>query len=896
MPNATNHLTQQLAQLAHKLRAAIAIVLHDEHPHGSLHQQMAALRRTFSQTGLPAITPDEFADMYAQTLVYGLFAARVATPAQPTFTRSDAAHTLRKTNPFLQEWFSMMAAPWLDKRIASLIDDCARLLQRTDISEVLHDFGKATKQQDPIMHFYETFLTVYDPRTRGMRGVYYTPEPIVSYMVRSVDQLLHTHFDKPLGLADDDTIIFDPATGTATFLHAIVQHIHATLHHMGMADTWNQYVPTKLLPRLYGFELLMTPYTIAHLKLRLLLQQTGYPLRHDDRLGIYLTNALSVLPEGQSTLPGLDFILTESNRARQRTQAHPIMVVLGNPPYANFGMLNKGAWIQQQLEDYKRGLQEKKLNLDDAFIKFMRLGQWGIEQAGQGVLAFITNNTYIDGITHRRMRESLMATFSDIYILDLHGSSLKKEVCPDGMPDENVFDIRQGVAIGFFVKAPGKRGAATVHHHEMWGTRHSKYKCLAAESVATTPWQTLHPTAKWFFFVPRHFTIADEYMAFPKLTDMFLVQQNVIKTDRDRLFFADEYAVLEERIRTFYSDKGLCSPFRETYRVEDSSSYKILARRQKTAFNPTALHRALYRPFDVQWMYYAPALTSRPAWEVMQHMLAGDNIALLGMRQYEYDVTDYCYALVTEHITESRVFISNRGGASIFPLYCYPSKDDRPAAENRRPNLAPAFIHEIEQRLHLTFIPDGTGDLSNTIGPEDILHYLYAILHSSIYRSRYAEWLKIDFPCIPITSDTGICKTLVAHGAALVDLHLLRLTGSDGAGGTGGAGGADILANPAKQGITQHGVTTGAIENISYHAPQQRVIIGNGTYFAGIEPATWAMQIGGYQPLHKWLKDRKGRTLSSADTLHYMRMVIALRETRRVMAAIDAVVGAWLLR
>jgi hypothetical protein len=295
-------------------------------------------------------------------------------------------------------------------------------------------------------------------------------------------------------------------------------------------------------------------------------------------------------------------------------------------------------------------------------------------------------------------------------------------------------------------------------------------------------------------------------------------------------------------------------------------------------------------------MYYAPALTSRPAWEVMQHMLAGDNIALLGMRQYEYDVTDYCYALVTEHITESRVFISNRGGASIFPLYCYPSQDDLLAAENRRPNLAPAFIHEIEQRLHLTFIPDGTGDLSNTIGPEDILHYLYAILHSSIYRSRYAEWLKIDFPCIPITSDTGICKTLVAHGAALVDLHLLRLTGSDGAGGTGGAGGADILANPAKQGITQHGVTTGAIENISYHAPQQRVIIGNGTYFAGIEPATWAMQIGGYQPLHKWLKDRKGRTLSSADTLHYMRMVIALRETRRVMAAIDAVVGAWLLR
>jgi len=893
MPNATNRLTQQLAQLTRRLYEAIVAVLHDEHPHGPLHQQIETIRKTLSQTLLPIITPTEFADMYAQTLVYGLFAARATMPAQPTFTRFDVAHALPKTSPFLQELFSIMAAPRLDKRIARQIDDCAHLLQRTDMSEILRDFGKTTKQQDPIMHFYETFLTVYDPRTRGMRGVYYTPEPIVSYIVRSVDHLLHTHFSKPLGLADGDTIILDPATGTATFLHAVFQHIHTTLHLIGMADTWNQYVPTMLLPRTYGFELMMAPYTIAHLKLSMFLQQSGYTLRSDDRLGIYLTNALMEPSKGQSTLPCLDFIIAESNRARQFTQANPIMVVLGNPPYANFGMLNKGEWIQEQLEDYKQGLQEKKLNLDDAFIKFMRLGQWGIEQTGQGMLAFITNNTYIDGITHRRMRESLMQTFSDIYILDLHGSSLKKEVCPDGTPDENVFDIRQGVAIGLFVKAPGKRGATTIHHHDMWGTRHSKYTRLATQSVATTQWETLHPTAKWFFFVPKHFAIADEYPVFSKLTDMFLVQQNVIKTDRDRLFFAGEYTVLEERIRTFYSNKGLRSPFRKTYRVEDSSSYKLLARRQKTAFDPDALHRALYRPFDVQWMYYAPALTSRPAWEVMQHMLAGDNIALLSMRQYEYEVTDYCYALVTEHITESRIFISNRGGASIFPLYRYPTKDDLPAAENRWANLTPTFIHTIEQRLHLTFIPDGIGDLIGTIGPEDILHYLYAVFHSPTYRSRYAEWLKIDFPRIPIASDKEVFKTLATHGAALVDLHLLRLPGSTGAGG---AGGTDILTNPAEQGITQHGVTTGAIEKISYHAQQQRLVIGNGIYFAGVEPETWAMQIGGYQPLHKWLKDRKGRTLSSTDTLHYMRIVIALRETRRLMAAIDAVVKEWLLQ
>ncbi len=882
-PQTIATLAHHLAHLAHRLQQAIALILssdtgdagdmsNKQRTQTILHTQLAALRQTL----LPTITAGEFADMYAQTLVYGLFAARVTSPDTPTFTRYDVAQAFPHMPPFLLELFSLCTYPSLDERMAGVIDACAHLLQQTDMTCILHPTGNSP--EDPITHFYEHFLAAYDPKTREKRGVYYTPEPVVGYIVRSVDWLLQTHFGKCMGLADEDTLILDPATGTATFLHAIVQHIYTTLQRMSMAKTWQTYVPEKLLPRLHGFELLMAPYTIAHLKLRMLLQQLGYTFGTigttgtTERLGIYLTNALTNPPLGNG-----------AKHANDNT----VLVIVGNPPYANFGMLNKSTWIQQQLEAYKRGLQEKKLNLDDDYIKFIRYGQWCIEQAGQGILAFITNNTYLDGITHRRMRESLLETFTHIYLLDLHGGIRKKEVSPDGQSDENLFTIRQGVAIGLFVKAPSMSTATTVFHAEMWGRRASKYATLATTNVATTAWERLYPEHPWLFFVPKQFAAAHAYTQHPTLTDIFPLHQNAIKTDRDSLFFAQDAAVLAERMQTFYSPTGLQSPFRETYRVENSSSYRLLSRRENTAYNKGSIHPALYRPFDLQWLYYAPQVTSRAAWEVMRHILVGNNLALLGMRQYDYDVQDYCYVLVTEHITESRIFISNRGGASLFPLYLYPPEANNTSG-SRRPNLSAPFIANVEQQLGLTFIPDGSGDLATTIGPEDIFHYLYAMLHNPRYRLRYAELLKIGFPRVPITSNLPLVKTLVDYGATLVDLHLLRLPGNTG---VGGAGGAAVLVYPGDQGVTQQEVTTAPVQQVCYDEYTQRVRLGDGMFFAGIEATTWAVQVGGYYPLHKWLKDRKGRTLSAADALHYMRMVVALRETRRIMGEIAAIVG-----
>ncbi len=888
-------LAQRLAQVARWLDEVINAVLKDEQTQGSLHQQLAAFRQTL----LPTITAAEFADMYAQTIVYGLFAARVVHPTHTHFSRLEAAQAIPKTNPFLRKMFQQIAGYDLDERIAWLVDDCARLLEHTDMSEVLRDFGKATRQEDPVVHFYETFLAAYDPRTREMRGVYYTPEPVVSYIVRSVDHLLQTRFGKPMGLADSDTIILDPATGTATFLHAVVQHIYETLRGMGMADTWNQYVPS-LLPRLNGFELLMAPYTIAHLKLGHLLGSLGYTFGSNERLGIYLTNALADAPTGQQALPFAQFIADEGRAADEVKHDKPVMVVLGNPPYS-YESANTGEWIGELVRDYYvvdgQPLGERNpRGLQDDYVKFLRFGQWRINHTGEGVLAFISNNGYLDNPTFRGMRESLLREFDTIYLLNLHGNRRKKEHAPDGSSDDNVFDIQQGVAIGIFVKQSASSEHATVYYADLWGKRASKYDSLMSQDVRTTAWQPLVPTTPWYFFVPQNTALSPEYEQGYKIPDVMVVNSLGIATARDSLtvqwsqkdisqIIKDFVSLTEEEARTRYHLGDDTRDWKVSYAQDD------VRKNQQSA---TAITTLAYRPFDTRYTFYSGnsrGFLCRPRPEVMNHLVHQDNIALCCIRRSRDNTTGNFFVSTT--LTDKSI-LSPLDNAIVAPLYLYPNGHEHPMlfdyGNGRRPNLSAAFISDVEQRLGVRFVPDGAGDMEATIGPEDVFHYLYAVLHSPTYRTRYAEFLKIDFPRVPLTRDKAVFKTLAAKGAALIDLHLLRLPGSRG---VGGAGGAAVLSKPGDQGITQHGVTTGPVEQVRYNEQEQRVLIASDRYFAGVEPAVWEMQIGGYQPLQKWLKDRKGRTLSFDDALHSMRVVVALRETRRLMAEIDAALGTW---
>jgi predicted helicase len=447
-------LAQRMARLAHMIRDLIVNAFHNEPEGGSLHTQLAAFRDNL----IPDLSAEYFADMYAQTIAYGLFAARCTNSNGNTFTRHNAAYLLPKTNPFLRKLFNHIAGPDLDDRIAWLVDDLVQVLAQADMEAVLKDFGKRTAKEDPVVHFYETFLKEYDPKIREMRGVYYTPEPVVSYIVRSVDHLLKTRFGKPLGLGDEKTLILDPALGTATFLYMVINEIHQAIVGKGQQGLWNEYVAEKLLPRIFGFELLMAPYAVAHLKLGLLLQETGYQFRSEQRLGIYLTNTLEEAFKKSEQLAGFnEYIVEEANAAARVKKDEKIMVVLGNPPYSGISA-NRGEWITNLIDDYRKvdgnPLGERKVWLQDDYVKFIRFGQWRIQRTGRGILAFITNHAYLDNITFRGMRQSLMNTFDEIYILDLHGSAKKRDVPPDGGKDENVFDIQQGVAIALMVKLP----------------------------------------------------------------------------------------------------------------------------------------------------------------------------------------------------------------------------------------------------------------------------------------------------------------------------------------------------------------------------------------------------------------------------------------------------------
>jgi predicted helicase len=748
-----------------------------------------------------------------------------------------------------------------------------------------------------------------------MRGVYYTPEPVVSYIVRSIDWLLKTRFNKPQGLADSSVLILDPAVGTATFLYNVIKQIYESFIKQGQTGMWNDYVAEKLLARLFGFELLMAPYAVAHLKLGLLLQETGYQLVEQapspvhsagqtgasvpPRLGIYLTNTLEEAIK-KSELLFAQYIVEEAEAAARIKKELPIMAVLGNPPYSGISanasvrsvedpktgkMKKELTWIGKLIEDYKKvdskPLGEKNPKwLQDDYVKFIRFGQWRIERTGQGVLGFITNHAYLDNPTFRGMRQSLMNTFTDIYILDLHGNAKKREVAPDGSKDQNVFDIQQGVAIGLFIKDPGKASPASVHHADLYGLREGKYHTLSETDVSISDWKDLKPNSPFYFFVPRDEELLGEYEQGWKVTDIFPVNSVGIVTARDQFVLDFDEARLRERISEFLGTAFSDDEISERFGLTDKEGWTI-AEARKTVRQDKHWQEyftgCFYRPFDIRHIFYHESVTERSRREVMRHMLTGQNMGLVLPRRVEV-VGPWMHALVTRLILD-HVAVSLKTIDSLFPLYLYPSEQHIVSglfkSDERYPNLNPKFVNAVSEKLGLAFVSDGKGDLKETFGPEDIFNYAYAVFHSPTYRSRYAQFLKIDFPRLPLTSNKELFKALVGKGADLVALHLME---------------SPKLNSP----ITRYPVSgSNTIEKVNYDENNKRVYINKLQYFDGVPPEVWDFQIGGYQVCQKWLKDRKGRTLTYDERVHYQRIVVALKETIRLMAEIDKLILKW---
>jgi predicted helicase len=921
-------LACRVSSLAHNIRDLTITTFANDTTSATIRD----LYELFKQELASDLTVPQFADLFAQTLSYGLFAAYFNYPGTPRFQRQHATSAAAHTNPLLQQLFAIIAGPELDDEpFTRYVDELVHMLAEIDTHAALAGSNQHAYQEDLLSCFYEKFLEHYDPQLRELRGVYYTPEPVVSYIVRSVDLVLRSHFNCQDGLVDTRVILLDPAYGTGIFLQEVIKHIRAECRKTGHAHSWSDYVHAHLLPHLFGFELLMAPYVIAHLKLGMQLaaldlpeperRTWAYEFEKDERLNIYLANALEKVQEAlkhtteQGTVEGQGtsyerLLSTSTYHGRgapcgypASSPCNPLMVILGNPPYAGHSA-NKGQWINTLLDAYKADCPELKKPgqakwLSDDYVKFIRLAQWHIEQAGYGIMAFITNHSYLDNPTFRGMRRSLLQSFDDLYILDLHGNSKKKEQAPGGSTDENIFDIQQGVAISIFAKWRNASGVhtpsfATVHHADLWGLREvyqldaqghpvltgGKYSWLAQHDLASTHWTTLNPQPPFYLFAPQDSRYLAEYQAGWHLPDIFRPNGDPapgIVTCHDQFAISWTKAEACNKVERFLSTKTE-GEARRLFRLCSQDQWQYAGAKSELANGAwrQEVTEILYRPFDRRWTVFNRHVAVHRRERVMRHMLAGENIGLtIGRAGQVIDQHEWDIVFCTHFITEFNLY--RRGGNNLFPLYLYTGA----SPGDRRANLAVGFISEFTTRLGMTWVAQGHGDLQRTFGPEDIFAYMYAVFYSPAYRKRYAPFLKIDFPRLPLTSNSALFRALCTLGARLIGLHLMEQRIS-------------LISGYPIPGDN-------LVEAVSYteqngHKAMGRVWINTRQYFEDVPLEAWNFSIGGYQICKKWLKDRKDSKLSNNELMHYQQIVAILAETTSLMCEIDDVIekfGGW---
>ena len=874
-------LAKHLARRTRELQTQISTTLTDEG--SNIHAMFSAFKETLIST----LTADDFADMYAQTLAYGLFAARCTLPNATNFSRHTAAEALPKSNPFLVQLFYHVASPTLETNVTYILDDIASLLRNVPTEMLRTAFAARNHLEDPVIHFYETFLAEYDPQRRVDRGVYYTPPQVISYIVRSVDSLLKTELNRPDGLADDNTLILDPATGTGGFLLTVLDHIRESVTETYGTGEWIQYINAQLVKRIFGFELLVAPYTIAHLKLSLFLQAQGW--RADERLRIYLTNTLEQPAEMQPSLPFAEFISDEANAALSVKRDEPLLVILGNPPYprdsANPSRVGRElTFIGELIEDYRQvngeplGERNSK-TLQADYVKFTRWAQWRIDKNGEGIIGYIVNNSFLDGPMFRGMRKSLLDSFNAIYLLNLHGSNRRTEAVPSAQRDENVFDISQGVCILLCVKESDNSTPAKVCYADLWGLREEKYNILSEIDIQSTKWCELQPTSPRYLFVPQATDYSAEYESGWELTDIFHIGSVGIATGRDRFTIHRTVEEVRETVTDFVSLS--VDEARERYRLpRDTRDWRVHFAQADIRNHPDSeqhIKPILYRPFDTRWTYYtgrSRGFHCTPRGTVMSHLLAG-NLALCVCRVVKSPI--WQHVLITDQITD-KSYISNRTSEStyVFSLYLYPDPEELGISTERSLNFKPAFLTALLEALGLPqvaplHLPEG-------VSPEGILAYIYAILYSPKYRKRYYEFLKYDFPRIPLPQNIEHFRTLAALGQRLIDCHLLR----------------DI----SRPEVAPTGTRVPAVHRFEGEGDgvvaQERYVDGwvwiNPTqYFTDVPVEVWEYEIGAYQVCEKWLKDRRGEELQRMELQQYRAILVAVAETLRVMEAIDGV-------
>ncbi len=896
-------LAERMAKVAKDIKGRILEAMRVETAKGFIH----LLCKKVKDMLVHDLDESDFADMYAQTIVYGLFSARCLDKTPDTFSIEEAIDLIPNTNPFLK---NMMRDCCTVRKGGGIsfdelgVADVVDMFAKVDAAKIAADFGRQTGggREDPVIYFYEEFLKAYDKEQKVKCGEFYTPMPVVSFMVRAVDHILRTQFNLPDGLATETkkTItvaskgtkknskkevpviqILDPATGTGTFLREIILTIHNTFKKnyaksgrpqtaTAVSSAWSHYVNLNVLPRLNGFELMMAPYAIAHMKLAMVLKETGYNFSSpgSDRLHIYLTNSLEEPGDSelQVRIHDSDPLATESVAANGAKKNNGINIIIGNPPYSGISQ-NNGEWITKMVNEYKvepggkQKLQERKNWLNDDYVKFMRLAQHFVERGGAGVLAYINPHGFIDNPTFRGMRWNLMQAFDEIYVLNLHGNAKKKETCPDGTKDENVFDIMQGVSINIFVKhgnisqrrdAKAKSASRPpqniVHYADMWGLREDKYDALEKGLLNSIKWQTVEVKEPMCFFVPKNNEGEGEYNRGFRIDKLIKVNSTAVLTMGDSFVVCSDKHILGKRIQYVNENTPAEDSLKEQFGLGKNYAEFLLGNLPL----PEVIKTYNYRPFDKRWVNYSPKSIWRTRITVMQHFEQQGNVGLVTCRQSATE--SWALANVTDCIADD-CFVSNKTKERgyVFPLYLY---EEYHGKMQKVPNLNSEIVKKIEAAL---------GEKTT---PADIFNYIYAVLHSPTYREKFKEFLKIDFPRIPYPTSAATFHALAALGAQLVAIHTMKDFNEADDVAFEDAGGREVGKVSWKNGS---------------------VYINKESRFTGVEEATFNQYIGGYQPLQKWLKDRKGRTLSDADISHYKRIVRALRRTAALMSEIDKI-------
>lgn len=850
-------------------------------------RHLHGLFRDFKACLIHGLSKREFADLYSQTFTFGIFTAAATHKGQCDLRL--IGRLIPPTNGLLRVMFHIIEMGIVPPQLESCLEHILDIFNKSRpdttssgfIDNILISFIRDPKwgTVHPVIHFYETFLSAYDPGLRQRKGVYYTPEPVVGFIVRSIHKILKKKLDKPDGLADKDIKILDPAAGTGTFPAFVTNIILNEYRRKYGKGAISGMARDYLLKNLFAFEGMMAPYAVGHWRMAHMLQKEGIPISSEEHFKLLITNTLTIGNIEQSPLPGMSFIADESRKADIVKTKTPVTVVLGNPPYAghstNPGKVtgkvkgkDAGTWIGDLIEDYKKidgqSLGEKNPKwLQDDYVKFIRFAQHMIDKnnLGEGVVGFVTNHAYLDNPTFRGMRRSLMKSFDEIYILDLHGNKSKKEKSPDGSADENVFDIRQGVAISLFIKTKGKHKhkGCRIFHADLYGNRKDKYVTLGKSDIFSIQWQEIVPDPEFFLFTRGGNMDRAHYSSFVKITDIFPVHNVGIVTARDKLTIKDSKQEIWSTVNRF----ATCGETQARSLFDlgpDSRDWQVKeARQDLMASGPEKkrIAQILYRPFDLRYTYYtgkSRGFLCMPRPDIMPHMLK-NNIGLITVRQVAEGV--FNHSLVADTIVESRVTTSNKGIAYLFPLYLY--LFPWPVADTAKHlNLEPRYLKRLAEIQGFPSQPN----------PEDVFYYIYGILFSNRYRETYAEGLKIDFPRIPMPPSFKLFKEMANLGRELADLHLMP-------------------ENPGDSGSRFEVTGSNLVKKISYNTSERKVFINRSQYFSKVEPESWNYKLCGYQVLGKWLAMRKGRVLNGDDIGNYLNMIHIIHFTRILQHRID---------